>query len=119
MSQIDGSEKKPSDTSSHNIDISKLDDPLKYRWFDIVELLRSADVGSGDIRRLLSEAMAATLRDSDLSSSGIIEQLKRANDTAIRCYTDSAKKAALNLLDFHKVVLKYRQYPNPPGMNLY
>jgi hypothetical protein len=119
MSQIDGSEKKSSDTSSHIADISKVDDPLKSRWFDIIELLRPTDLGPGDIQRLLSEAMAATVRDSDWSSSGIIELLKRANDSAIRGYTDSAKKAALNLLDFHKVVLKYRQCPSPSGMNLY
>ncbi|GAX83772.1 hypothetical protein CEUSTIGMA_g11197.t1 [Chlamydomonas eustigma] len=113
MNQSDGPANECSDTSSRSTDMTRAEHPAKLRWFDIVECLSSPTLEPSDIRKLLSQAMSATFEDSDWSSSGITELLTRAHNSAIRGYTDSAKKAALNLLDFHKVVLKYRQCPSP------
>ena len=77
------------------------------RWHTIVALMY-ADTGlsASQIKRHLSEACVLAQADSEWSSSGIVELLMRARDT--EC-SDTARRAALNLLDFVNIVERLRQ----------
>ncbi len=61
------------------------------------------------VAKLLREALLSVRADDQWNCSGIAELLQRALDMSERGCVHSARKAAVGLLDFHKMVEKYRQ----------
>lgn len=83
--------------------------PEPPRWHRIVELLNSKEERSNDqVLSMLNEALDAASADNHWASSGLVDLLGRAREAAQHGFTESAKKAAVGLLDFHNVVQRYR-----------
>ncbi|PNW82523.1 hypothetical protein CHLRE_06g282300v5 [Chlamydomonas reinhardtii] len=91
-------------------------------WWSCLSELSSADNSSGVtssssaegdgvdvVARLLREALHCVQGDEQWNCSGIAQMLQRALEMSERGCVQSARKAAVGLLDFHKMVEKYRQ----------
>uniref|UniRef100_A0A7S0YM92 Uncharacterized protein n=1 Tax=Polytomella parva TaxID=51329 RepID=A0A7S0YM92_9CHLO len=84
------------------------------KWHNILMTLQNASIGSSrvldeDVATVLKEAIACADNDIQWNGSGIIELLKRAVDLAENGNIEGSRKAAVSLLDFHKMVEKYRE----------
>ena len=80
------------------------------RWFAVLTDLQSISPSEPHkISELLAESLQLVKCDDQWSCSGLAELLARAIDFAARGHTEAAKRQAVGLLDFHKMVEKYRQ----------
>ncbi|GFR50903.1 hypothetical protein Agub_g13200 [Astrephomene gubernaculifera] len=86
------------------------------RWYSVLaELQSSADPNAASddsvelVAKLLREALQCVQGDEQWNCSGIAQMLQRALEMSERGCVQSARKAAVGLLDFHKMVEKYRQ----------
>ncbi len=87
------------------------------RWFDIVDdLVKAASPSSKQVSQALDDALIQAAADSEWAGcSGIIELLTSAKIEASKGFIQSARRSAKSLLDFHQVVLKYKQQSSPGG----
>ncbi|PNH01738.1 Vacuolar protein sorting-associated protein 32 1 [Tetrabaena socialis] len=83
------------------------------RWYSVLAELQSTPdpitAPEELVARLLREALHCVRGDEQWNCSGIAELLQRALEMSERGCIHSARKAAVGLLDFHKMVEKYRQ----------
>ncbi|GIL88154.1 hypothetical protein Vretimale_14070 [Volvox reticuliferus] len=90
--------------------------PQQRRWYAVLAELQSAGKPNAApetdhelVARLLREALQCVQGDEQWNCSGIAQMLQRALEMSERGSVQSARKAAVGLLDFHKMVEKYRQ----------
>ncbi|GLC47310.1 Charged multivesicular body protein 4C [Pleodorina starrii] len=90
--------------------------PQQRRWYSVLAELQSTEEPSASpekdvefVARLLREALQCVQGDEQWNCSGIAQMLQRALEMSERGCIQSARKAAVGLLDFHKMVEKYRQ----------
>lgn len=80
------------------------------RWFSVLgELQSAAGADAPAVAPLLLEALHSVREDDQWNCSGIAELLSRAVELCDRGLAASARQTAVGLLDFHKMVEKYRQ----------
>lgn len=80
------------------------------RWFSVLgELQSAAGADASAVAPLLREALHSVREDDQWNCSGIAELLSRAVELCDRGCSASARQTAVGLLDFHKMVEKYRQ----------
>ncbi|KAG2492416.1 hypothetical protein HYH03_009359 [Edaphochlamys debaryana] len=86
------------------------------RWYSVLAELQtpaepstSAEQSAESVSALLREALLCVRGDEQWSGSGIAELLCRALEMVEKGCVQSGIKTSLGLLDFHKMVEKYRQ----------